>query len=128
MTRLTIREASEKFGLSRARLYKLLAQNSVAGFRSLKQGKNATPSWIDADSLARHVETRREKQRRGPMIMGDDMYVPVRVAVQKTGYSRSYIYRLAQQGSIAVKRSEKRTGLLIYLNDLENFRDKAVSI
>ncbi|MEN8220320.1 MAG: hypothetical protein ABFS56_29015 [Pseudomonadota bacterium] len=69
MTRLTIREASEKFGLSRARLYKLLENGIVAGFRSLKRGKKAD-SWIDAESLARHIETRTEKQRKATMIVG----------------------------------------------------------
>ncbi|MEN8220333.1 MAG: hypothetical protein ABFS56_29090 [Pseudomonadota bacterium] len=122
--RLTIREASEKFGLSRARLYDLLARNLIAGFRSMERGRNATRSWIDAGSLEKHIETREKRQKTAPMIVGDDIYVPVREAVQKTGYSQAHIYYLARKGSISVKRPKKRNGLLIFLKDLENFKTK----
>jgi predicted DNA-binding transcriptional regulator AlpA len=123
MTRLTIREASKKFGLSRARLYDLLARNCIAGFRSMERGRKAK-SWVDADSLASHIENRAEKQRLGSMIFGNDKYVPVRIAAEKTGYSTGYIYSLARQGSIGIKRLRpgKRSGLLIYLKDLEGFK------
>jgi predicted DNA-binding transcriptional regulator AlpA len=124
MKKLSIREASEKFGLSRARLYDLLARNCIAGFRSLKRGRNANPSWVDVDSLEQHIKTRWERQRTAPMVMGNDIYVSVRVAAQKTGYSRKHIYRLVRRGSISAKRPDKRTGLLVYLNDLKNFRKK----
>jgi predicted DNA-binding transcriptional regulator AlpA len=121
MTRLTIREASEKFGLSRARLYKLLAMQRIVGFRSSKQGGNAE-SWVNASSLEKYLCRPGKKKNGAPMIMGDGDYVPVRIAVEKTNYSRTHIYRLARQGSINAKRPNQGYGLLISLNDLKKYK------
>ncbi|MEN8220334.1 MAG: hypothetical protein ABFS56_29095 [Pseudomonadota bacterium] len=103
----------------------MLDRNCISGFRSFQRGRNVAPSWIDADSLEKHIEIRAEKQRMGaPVIVGDGAYVSVRVAAEKTGFSRGYIYRLVRQGSISSKRPAKKTGLLIYLNDLKKFKKK----
>jgi transposase len=57
MEKLTIREASERFGLSRARLYQLLDKGIIAGHRSDKKGRGAE-SWIDAVTLKQHLKIR----------------------------------------------------------------------
>jgi hypothetical protein len=47
MEKLSIREASQTFGISRARLYQLLDKGIVAGHRSKKKGRGGG-SWVNA--------------------------------------------------------------------------------
>ncbi|MEN8216502.1 MAG: hypothetical protein ABFS56_09015 [Pseudomonadota bacterium] len=123
MTKLSIREASEKFGLSRARLYKLLEKGKIVGFRSPKRGR-AAASWVDVRSIEEHISMRGENQKcGGPRIIGDEKYVSVRVAAEKVGYSIQYIYRLAQRGSVGSRRPIGKRGWLIYLADLDRFKN-----
>ncbi|MEN8219347.1 MAG: hypothetical protein ABFS56_23905 [Pseudomonadota bacterium] len=117
MARLSIREASKKFGLSRARLYQLLSDGKIEGEHATRCGR-AARSWIEESSLAYHIQTRKE--RKGKVIKGDDKYVSVRDAAKESGYSRKHIYHLARKGSIGVKLKE--SGLLICLNDLKKMR------
>jgi predicted DNA-binding transcriptional regulator AlpA len=131
MTRLSISEASKKFGLSRTRLYKLLDMGKIDGFRSSKRGRNAN-SWVDADSLEKHISMRVENQKHGkggPCIVNEDgRYVSVRLAAEKVGYTIQYVYRLAKRGSIGSKRPiGNKLGWLIDLADLERFRLKKFS-
>ncbi|MEN8219610.1 MAG: hypothetical protein ABFS56_25315 [Pseudomonadota bacterium] len=127
MTKLSIREASEKFGLSRTRLYKLLDKGKIEGVRSFKRGRNAS-SWVDADSLEKHISMRAENQKHGKggprIISEDERYVSVRLAAEKVGYTIQYVYRLAKRGSVGSKRPIGKLGWLIDLADLERFRLK----
>jgi len=58
MERLSIREASERFGLSRARLYQLLGNGIIDGALSEKRGRGAC-SWVDIASLQAHINMRK---------------------------------------------------------------------
>jgi len=51
MEKLSIREASEKFGISRARLYQLLDKGAIVGHQSAMRGRSAK-SWVDGNSLS----------------------------------------------------------------------------
>jgi len=128
MERLSIREASERFGLSRARLYQLLGDGIIDGELSEKRGRGAC-SWVDIASLQAHINMRDEKQRHGkgggsgrPKIIGNGIYMPVVEAAKKSGYSSRHIDLLARQGSIASKQA-KKGGRLVDYNDLINYRD-----
>ncbi|MEN8221285.1 MAG: hypothetical protein ABFS56_34035 [Pseudomonadota bacterium] len=101
MEKLSIREASERFGLSRARLYQLLDKGAIAGHRS-KKGK----TWLDSDSLYIHIENREKKQLVGRPITNiiDGDFLPVSLAAKRTGYTPQHINLLARQGSIAAKK------------------------
>jgi len=93
MEKLSIREASERFGLSRARLYQLLDKGAITGHRSAMRGRSAK-SWVDAISLQSHIENRHENLRHGkggPKILADGAYIPVCEAVKKSGYSRTHL-------------------------------------
>jgi hypothetical protein len=102
MEKLSIREASERFGLSRARLYKLLEKGAVAGFRSNQKGK-AGGSWIDKRSLCEYVENTDEKRGRKQAV-GHGNYLSVRQASEKTGYSIRQLNHLAKLGAITARK------------------------
>jgi predicted DNA-binding transcriptional regulator AlpA len=118
MEKLSIREASERFGLSRARLYQLLDKGIVAGYRSDKKGRGAD-SWIDGQSLCTHIEDRKYG---GPKAMPEGDYLPTRVAAQKTGYTAQHINRLIRQGSVAVRKRGRVN--LVYLPNLLKYLEK----
>ncbi|OAD22867.1 hypothetical protein THIOM_001313 [Candidatus Thiomargarita nelsonii] len=127
MEKLSIREASERFGLSRARLYQLLDKGAIVGHRSAMRGRSAK-SWVDGNSLSVHIKNRLEKQRQGgrhkvgrPPTKADGMYVPITEACNVSGYSAVHIYRLLKQGSIA---SKKNATVLVYLPDLLKYKKK----
>jgi predicted DNA-binding transcriptional regulator AlpA len=131
MEKLSIREASERFGLSRARLYQLLEKGAIVGHRSTMRGRSAK-SWVDGNSLSVHIENRLEKQRQGGRQGGrhpvgrsptkaDGMYVPITEACNVSGYSAVHIYRLLKQGSIV---SKKGSAVLVYLPDLLKYKKK----
>jgi len=101
MEKLSIREASERFGLSRARLYKLLGDGIITGELSKKRGKGGC-SWVDTNSLKVHINARDIKLRHGKgggkkgcsgrtKITGDGIYIPVVEAAKKSGYSSRHI-------------------------------------
>jgi len=119
MEKLSIREASERFGLSRARIYKMLNDGIVNGHQS---GTNAGGSWVNLASLQMHIEERGEKWERGrPRILAEENeYISVRDAAQKSGYSTQHIYLLIKQGSIASRRGKK--GILIHYPDLLRYK------
>ncbi|TGO02283.1 hypothetical protein PN36_27515 [Candidatus Thiomargarita nelsonii] len=132
MEKLSIKEASERFGLSRARLYQLLDKEAIVGHKSTMRGRGAG-SWINSNSLSAHIENRLEKQRQGgrqggrhkggrPPTKADGMYVPITEACNVSGYSAVHIYRLLKQGSIA---SKKNGTVLIYLPDLLKYKKKS---
>jgi hypothetical protein len=58
MEKLSIREASQTFGISRARLYQLLDKGIVAGHRSKKKGRGG-----DRGSMPLSLSRRKEGSR-----------------------------------------------------------------
>ncbi len=125
MEKLSIKQASERFNLSKARLYQLLDKGAVIGERAQRRGRGAG-SWVDAVSLKSHIENRHENMRHGkgtgrPKITGVSNYVPVTEASKKVGYSSRHIDRLARIGKVASKQAE-RGGRLIDINDLLNYK------
>ncbi len=101
MEKLSIGQASERFGLSRARLYQLLEKGAVVGHRSNKKGRGAG-SWVDGITLSQHINTRDERWGQGrPKAEADGNYIPIRLAAEKTNYSITHLTRLVKQGSIA---------------------------
>jgi transposase len=121
MEKLSIREASERFGLSRARLYQLLEKGTIVGHRSTMRGRSAK-SWVDGNSLCKHLETRDERRGQGrPKAKAEGNYLPIWLAAQKTSYSIRHISRLVKQGSIASIKSGQDSlvhypSLLGYIN------------
>jgi transposase len=123
MKKLNIREASQQFNLSRARLYKLLKMGKITGHRSEKRGRGAD-SWVDSNSIEKHLNLSSQNQKQGrPKIVGDGNYVPVRKAAEKTGYCIRHIYTLANRGSIGTRKTENGKGWLIHLEDLKRFKN-----
>jgi len=57
-----------------------------------------------------------------PKLEGEGDFIPVREAVKKTGFSRSRIYQLINQGIILTKK--KSNGVLIYYHDLLSYKAK----
>ncbi|KHD09198.1 hypothetical protein PN36_12345 [Candidatus Thiomargarita nelsonii] len=113
MEKLSIREASERFGLSRARLYKLLNQGALVGHISPKKdGK----SWIYPYSLQDYYNGNKGLPGR-PQVESEGGYVSVREACQKTGYTDARIYQLIKQGNVASKKG-KKGGVLVFISDL----------
>ena len=103
MEKLSIKQASERFGLSRARLYQLLDKGAVVGHLSNKKGKGE--SWIDSVALRQHIETRNERYAKGgPKAEAEGFYLPTRIAAEKSGYTTQHINLLIRQGSIASKK------------------------
>lgn len=124
MRKLSIRAASQYFGLSRARIYQLLSMGKIAGYRSSQKGCNAS-SWVDASSLSDYLKTkpqRAKKRSPGPKLVRDGNYIAVREAAQKTGYCVAQIYNLARRGSIAARKPDSGRGWLVHLSDLKNFK------
>jgi predicted DNA-binding transcriptional regulator AlpA len=122
MKKLNIREASQQFNLSRARLYKLLEMGKIVGHRSEKRGRGAE-SWVDSNSIEKHLNLSSQNQKQGrPKIAGDGNYVPVREAAKKTGYCTPHIYTLANRGSVGTKKTANGNWL-IHLKDLERFKN-----
>ncbi|MEN8216821.1 MAG: hypothetical protein ABFS56_10695 [Pseudomonadota bacterium] len=115
MEKLSIGEASERFGLSRARLYQLLDKGAIAGHRSEKKGRGAG-SWIDGITLEQHIKTRDARDHQGcPKTKPEGDYLPTRVAAKKTGYTAQHINQLIRQGSVAAKK-KGRVNLVYYPN------------
>ncbi len=112
MEKLTIKQASERFGLSRARLYKLLENGQVAGYRSPTRGKGGKSSWIDGRSLCEHVENKKDGR---PLAMPNGDYIPIRMAAQKINLSIRYIHTLVNRGSVEAKK-ENGSSLVHYPN------------
>jgi transposase len=120
MEKLSIREASQTFGISRARIYQLLDKGAIIGHLSTKRGRGAG-SWVDNNSLSAHIKNRVEKQRRGgrPLARQEGDYLPARVAAHKIGYTRQYINQLVRQGAVVAKKIGGST--LIYYPSLLNY-------
>ncbi|TGO01935.1 hypothetical protein PN36_34090 [Candidatus Thiomargarita nelsonii] len=113
MEKLSICEAYERFGLSRARLYQLVDKGIVAGHRSDKKGRGAE-SWIDGVTLKQHLKIRDKKARMGGVCAKPDGdYLPTRIAAEKTGYTARHINLLIKQGSVASKK-KGRFNLVYY--------------
>ncbi len=124
MERLSIRQASEQFGLSRARIYKLLGDGVVMGELSQKRGKGGH-SWVNISSLQNHLNTRKAKQghgRGGLKIKGDDIYMSVSDAAEKIGYTDRHIRSLITKGSIASKKAKNGKGYLVHYDDLVRYK------
>jgi len=118
MDKLTIGEASKQFGISRARLYKLLQGQIVKGYRSKQRGPKAN-SWIDGDSLKLHIENRLEKQQengRKTKIVAEGEYLPSHEAAHKVGYTVQNVDLLAREGKIKTKQT--KYGKLVYYPSL----------
>ncbi len=128
-TRLSIKEASEKFQLSPARIYKLLADGKIKGERAGKRGRGGG-SWVDAGSLSEHIECRHENLKHGKgglKIPNEGHYMPVSEAAKKAGYTVNYIHRLTRQGSIGTRKSLNGDWRLVDYRDLlrhKNFLKK----
>jgi predicted DNA-binding transcriptional regulator AlpA len=120
MEKLSIREASQTFGISRARLYQLLDKGVIVGHLS---GSHAGGSWVSLASMRTHIETRNEKWGQGrPKVLPDgEKYLPVREAAKKTGYSTRHVYLLISQGAVASKYGD--TGKLVYYPDLLAYKN-----
>ncbi|KHD06636.1 hypothetical protein PN36_26585 [Candidatus Thiomargarita nelsonii] len=128
MEKLSIREASERFGLSKARLYKLLGDGIITGELSQKRGKGGH-SWVNISSLQNHLNTRVAKQRHGKgglKIKGDTIYIPVSEAAKRIGYTVQHIHSLAKRGSIASKKTKDNKGRLIHYEDLLQYKKTLV--
>jgi hypothetical protein len=131
MEKLSIREASERFGLSRTRLYQLLEKGAIVGHRSMMRGRSAE-SWIDGNSLSLHIENRLEKQRQNgrkqgrgggrPLVEQKGDYLPARVAAHKTNYTRQYINQLVREGIVVAEKHGGST--LIYYPSLLNYMQR----
>ncbi|MEN8216817.1 MAG: hypothetical protein ABFS56_10675 [Pseudomonadota bacterium] len=122
MERLSIRQASEQFGISRARLYSLLNKGAVEGYLAPRNGSKAN-SWIDGDSLNTHIKTRDERLYQGrPKAKPDGDYLPVRVAAQKAGYTTRHVNYLVKMGSITAKKA--KGGILVYYPSLLKYKEK----
>ena len=120
MERLSVQEASKRFGISRARLYKLLDRGVIIGQRSKMRGRSAS-SWIDSESLRAHIETRDERHGR-PKAERDGDYLPVRVAAEQSGCSMRNISYLIKNGRVESKKAGGNAlvcypSLLKYLED-----------
>ena len=133
MEKLTIKQASERFGLSAARIYKLLGDGKIVGERSQKRGRGAG-SWVDADSLTEHIKCRHENQGHGKggiKIAKEGHYMPVSQAAKNSGYTIRYLHRLAERGSIGTRKSTDSGRRLIDYNDLlrhkNNYPSKAIN-
>ncbi len=125
MEKLSIKQASERFGLSRARLYQLLESGTVVGERSQKKGRNAS-SWIDAESLDEHIKYRYRNhghKKGGPKIIAQGNYIPVSEAAKKTGYTQRHIHFLVVQGSIGSREPPQGRGRLVHYDDLLNYKN-----
>ena len=130
MENVSVRDASEIFGLSKARIYKLLGDGIIKGELSQKRGRGSS-SWVDVKSLQEHINIRDEKARRGGRgkkgvsgrhkITGNDIYIPVAEAAQKSGYSPRHIDFLAREGRVASKQAIKG-GRLVDYRDLMNYK------
>ncbi|MEN8215139.1 MAG: hypothetical protein ABFS56_01925 [Pseudomonadota bacterium] len=118
MEKLSIREASQTFGISRARLYQLLEKGIIAGHRSAKKGRGAD-SWIDGKSLYAHI---KDDKHGRPKLMADGDYLPTRLAAKKTGYTTQYINQLIRQGSVAAKKNKQAN--LVYYPSLLKYMEK----
>lgn len=116
MEKLSIREASERFGLSRARIYQLLDKGAIVGHKSMERGRSAK-SWVDGNSLRQHSKTKSGR----PPTKVDGMYAPITEACNVSGYSAAHIYRLLEQGTISSKKS---SAVLVYLPDLLKYKEK----
>ncbi len=124
MEKLTIREASQRFCISRARLYKLLGDGIIDGELSKKRGKGGH-SWVNLDSLKHHFDMRVAKQAHGKggyKIVGDSIYISVSEAAKRVGYTVQHIHSLAKRGSIASKKTENNKGRLIHYEDLLRYK------
>jgi excisionase family DNA binding protein len=123
MEKLSIREASERFGISRARLYQLLNKGVITGHLSTKRG-GAGNSWVYLDSLHTYfIDNNKGTSGRPSVESEEGEYISVRDACQRTGYTNPHIYRLIKQGSIASRKS-KKNGTLIFYPDLLNYKRK----
>ncbi len=121
MEKLSIKQASEQFGLSRARLYQLLDKGAVAGYRTSKKEKGGT-SWIDSRSLNDHLKNKDNKKGGRPKTEGFGDYLPVKLAAEKIGYSTQHINRLIRLGSIIAKPKEGVS--LVYYPSLLQHKNK----
>ncbi|MEN8217776.1 MAG: hypothetical protein ABFS56_15690 [Pseudomonadota bacterium] len=119
MEKLSIREASQTFGISRARLYQLLDKGVVAGYRSKKKGRGGG-SWVHLNSLHEHFTNKTDG--RPPVESDKENYISVRMACEMTGYTNPRIYQLIKQGTIASRKG--KGGVLVYYPDLLNYKRK----
>ena len=124
MEKLTITEASKRFGISRGRLYKLLDEQIVVGHKAPRQGRKAN-SWVEAGSLKLHIEQRHEKQRQSPgrpKAVETGEYFPTRVAAEKVGYSLRNVCYLVKNGRV---KSKKVNGnALVYYPSLIEYKNR----
>ncbi len=124
MEKLTIKQASERFGLSKARLYQLLDKGAVAGHRSEKKGRGAG-SWIDGVALKQHIQTRDERVGLGgPKAVAEGNYLPTGEAAKKIGVSIPYIHKLIKRGSVASKKSGRFN--LVHWPSLSAYKNKLI--
>jgi hypothetical protein len=121
MEKLSIKEASEQFGVSRARLYKLLNDGLIAGHLSQTKSKNEI-SWVLANSLRTYLKNRDKKGGRPQIQCRHDDYVPAKIAAKKSGYALRHVYYLAKRGSIASKKGEG--GVLVSYTNLLDYKNK----
>ena len=125
MNKLSIIEASKKFDISRARLYKLLEKGFIVGHRSMQRGRNSG-SWVDGDSLAEHIENRIEKQvqngKQSYALKGEGDYFPPREAAEQAGYTTRTVYRLMKESGLPTK--EVKGGKLVHLPSLLRYKNK----
>ncbi|TGO02259.1 hypothetical protein PN36_27775 [Candidatus Thiomargarita nelsonii] len=121
MEKLSIKEASERFEMSRARLYKLLNDGLIAGHLSQTKSKNEM-SWVLANSLRTYLKNRDRKGGRPQIQCLHDDYVPAKIAAKKSGYALRHVYYLAKRGSIASKKGEG--GVRVSYTNLLNYKNK----
>ena len=119
MEKLTIKEASQQFGLSRTRVYQLLREKKLQGYLS---DNHAGGSWVNLTSIKIHVGMRDKKWGRPKVLTDNNEYVSVKEASQKTGYSTQHIYLLIKRGSIGTKQGVH--GQLIHYSDLLRHKEK----
>ena len=119
MEKLTIKEASQQFGLSRTRVYQLLREKKLQGYLS---DNHAGGSWVNLTSLKIHLGMRDKKWGRPKVLTDNNEYMSVKDASQKTGYSTQHIYLLIKKGSIGTKQGVH--GQLILYSDLLRHKEK----
>ena len=109
ITKITVSEAHDIYGISKARLYDLLSRGKIAGYVAKKRGRNGG-SWIDEQSLKYFLSNRVNGR---PAIKSEGNYVSVTEAAKRSGYSPQRIHQLINEGIACTKSAQDGKGRLV---------------
>ena len=124
MEKLSISQASKQFGISRARLYKLLDKGAIVGYKSMQKGRGAG-SWIDSNSLIHRLNTVDKKGGRS-RVEAKGEYLPPREAAKKVGYTIQNVNLLVRNGYIEAKQT--KFGRLVFLPSLLKYKENKIHV